>query len=328
MRRIREIARVLFFGNGPGVRPLWRVLLFFWIGNALLWATSPLFEAATKGWSPLSPYATAVYELQLLIVAAFVTAIFGRFERRSVFDYGLPLAQAFRGTFWEGALVGFVAPALVGVAMFALGGFVIRGWNLHGTGWLVFPLGWIVTSLVVGFSEEFWYRGYMLQTLAKSLGFWPAAIVLSLLFTSDHYFYKANENIYDVITLFSLGLFTCLSVQRTGSLWFAIGFHAAFDFMQLFVIGTANGGLVPQGRLLDATFPGAAWVNGGPLGTEASVLMYPVIALLYAYLLWRYPHAQALRKYPSSREQGSDAIARPSGPHDSQRDRGYSRSLE
>lgn len=328
MQRAWDFLRVLFVGSGKGLRPLWRVLLFFWIGNALLWATTPLFEAATRSASPLSPYSTALNELQLLTVAAIATMIFGRFERRSVFDYGLPLSQAFRRTYWEGALAGFVVPALVGVAMFALGGFVIHGWNLHGGAWLVFPLAWLATNVVIGFSEEFWYRGYMLQALPKSIGFWPAAIVLSLLFTSDHYFYKANENIFDVITLFSLGLFTCLSVQRTGSLWFAVGFHTAFDFVQLFVIGTRNGGFAPVGRLLDASFPGPAWVNGGALGTEASVLMYPAIVLLYAYLLWRYPNVQALRKNAGSREQGSDAIARPSGPHDSERDRRYSRSLE
>ncbi|MHB8477818.1 MAG: hypothetical protein ACYDBZ_16185, partial [Steroidobacteraceae bacterium] len=57
--------------------------------------------------------------------------------------------------------------------------------------------------------------------------------------------------------------------------------------MQLFVIGTPNGTRVPQGRLLDAAFQGPAWLTGGDLGTEASFLMYPVIALAWLYIWWR-----------------------------------------
>jgi uncharacterized protein len=101
-------------------------------------------------------------------------------------------------------------------------------------------------------------------------------------------FFKTGENIWDVITLVSLSLIMCYSVLRTGTLWFAVGFHIAFDYMQLFVIGTPNGARVPQGRLLDTSFDGPAWLTGGVLGTEASFLMYPVIALLWLYVWWRF----------------------------------------
>jgi hypothetical protein len=140
----------------------------------------------------------------------------------------------------------------------------------------------------VGIAEEFYFRSYFLQTLWKSIGFWPASIVIALLFAADHYFFKAGENVWDVITLVSLSLMMCYSVLRTGTLWFAVGFHIAFDYMQLFVIGTPNGTLIPKGRLLDVTFNGPAWLTGGVLGTEASFLMYPAIALAWLYIWWRY----------------------------------------
>ena len=81
---------------------------------------------------------------------------------------------------------------------------------------------------------------------------------------------------------------------RTGSLWLAAGFHFSFDYMQFFVIGTRNGGAQPVGHLLAATFPGAAWANGGPLGTEASYFMLPVIALLFVYVALRHPRPTPL----------------------------------
>jgi hypothetical protein len=58
--------------------------------------------------------------------------------------------------------------------------------------------------------------------------------------------------------------------------------------MQLFVIGSSNGNRVPQGRFLDVSFNGPDWLTGGVLGTEASFLMYPLIALAWLYVWWRY----------------------------------------
>ena len=83
---------------------------------------------------------------------------------------------------------------------------------------------------------------------------------------------------------------------RTGSLWFAAGFHFAFDFMQFFVIGTRNGSETPQGTLLNVSFPGPAWVNGGPLGTEASYFIFPLTVALLAYILWRYRSSGASQR--------------------------------
>jgi membrane protein implicated in regulation of membrane protease activity len=65
--------------------------------------------------------------------------------------------------------------------------------------------------------------------------------------------------------------------------------------MQLFVIGTQNGSVEPEGHLLRASFQGPAWVTGGALGTEASFLMYPVIALMFVYVWWRFGHTRKVR---------------------------------
>jgi uncharacterized protein len=180
----------------------------------------------------------------------------------------------------------------VAAGMYFLGGMQVRGFANVGASLALAALAWAAANICVGLAEELWFRGYLLQTLGKSIGFWNAAIVISLLFTADHYFFKAGENIWDVITLMSLSLLLCYSVRKTGSLWFAVGFHTAFDYMQLFVIGTPNGARVPQGRLLDSSFEGPAWLTGGVLGTEASFLMYPAIALLWAYVWRRYRYSQ------------------------------------
>jgi membrane protease YdiL (CAAX protease family) len=185
---------------------------------------------------------------------------------------------------WEGFIVGVVMAALVAIGMIALGGMQIKGFALNGEALLYAGLAWLGANVLVGLGEEYYFRGYFLQSLWRSIGFWPASLVIAALFAAAHYFLKPGENIWDVITLVTLSLWLCYTVLRTGNLWFAAGFHIAYDFMQFFVIGTPNGERFPQGRMLDVTFNGPAWLTGGVLGTEASFLMYPLIALAWLYV--------------------------------------------
>lgn len=284
-----------FLGTDRKLRPLWRALLFFVLGNyALPLALAQPFGAlagALHIGEELSAGSVAFYEAMLLVIALFLTWVFARYEGRRVDSYGLAVAQAFGARFWEGFAIGVVNAAAVAAGMMALGAMAVHGIAFHGAALLLAALAWFGCNLVIGLGEEMWYRGYMFQTLWKSLGFWPSAIVIALLFAADHYFFKQGENVWDVITLVSLSIWVCYSVLKTGTLWLAVGYHVAFDYMQLFVIGTKNGSLVPVDHLLDVTFSGPAWLTGGALGTEASFLMYPLIAAMYVYVWWRFSKA-------------------------------------
>ena len=178
--------------------------------------------------------------------------------------------------------------------MLASGTMVVHGLALQGGALVTQTVLWLVVMLLVALNEEYMFRGYPLQALTRGMGFWPAAVLLSLLFGAAH-LTKPHENAIDIINIILLGLLLCLTLQRTGSLWLAVGFHASFDFMQFFVIGTRNGGAQPIGHLVNSSFPGPAWANGGPLGTEASYFMLPAIALLFAYILLRYPKPTPLQ---------------------------------
>jgi membrane protease YdiL (CAAX protease family) len=280
-----------FVSNGM-LRPIWRALIYFGVGT---WVFFPIFDrlwaaiaTALHLGTELSAATVAFYEFEIFLVAAIVTGLFALYERRRIDDYGLPLAQALGPLFWEGLAVGVVWAGLDALGMMGLGGMKVAGLALHGATLVFATLGWAGANLVIGISEEFWYRSYFLQTLWKSLGFWPAAVAISLIFTSDHFFYKNGENLYDVVSLIGFGLFTCFTVLRSGSLWFAVGAHAAFDFMQLFVIGTPNGSQIPVNHLLNVSFPGPAWLTGGRLGTEASILQYPTTILAFVYVWLRF----------------------------------------
>jgi hypothetical protein len=288
-----------FIGPDGKLRFFWRAAIYYNAGTYLVWPLldrvyGHIAEALHIG-PGLTPGNVGLGELRNFFTALICTGAFALYEHRRVDSYGLPVSRALSRQTFEGAAAGFVMAGVVALGMFALGGVQIIGLAGSGRALVFFAFAWLLANISVGISEEFWFRSYFQQTLWRSIGFWPASIVIALIFAAEHYFFKQGENIWDVITLVSLSLLMSYSILRTGTLWFAVGFHFAFDYMQLFVIGTPNGGLYPVGRLLDVRFKGPAWLTGGVLGTEASFLMYPMIALLWLYVWWRYRDNPPLR---------------------------------
>ena len=285
------IARA-FITDDRKLQPFWRAVIFFVLGNyvlGLIWAsTLPPVMKALRIPTDLSPGAIAFAEFITFLTALICTAVMAAYEKRRIDSYGLPIDRAFSRNTWEGMATGVVMAGAVALGMLAFGGMQIHGLATTGPALMWAAVAWLVANVCVGVAEEFWYRSYFLQTLWKAFGFWPGAIIVALIFAADHYFFKTGENVWDVITLVSLSLLMSYSVLRSGTLWFAVGFHIAFDYMQLFIIGTPNGSQIPVGRMLDVTFHGPAWLTGGVLGTEASFLMYPEIALLWIFVHYRY----------------------------------------
>ena len=283
--------RIVFIGP-YGVRAGWRFAAYLLLLIGLLLGLQalvlPYVIVALHVPNGLTASAMLVSEVIEGIAVFGATAVLAAFERKRVDAYGLPLRLAFGKLFWEGTAIGVVMAGAVALAMIASRAMTVSGFALHGAQLLIATVSWLVAMLLVGINEEYMFRGYPLQALTRGMGFWPAAVLLSLLFGAAH-LTKSDENAIDITNIILLGLLLCLTLRRTGSLWLAAGFHFSFDFMQFFVIGTRNGGTQPVDHLLNVSFPGPAWANGGPLGTEASYFMLPAILLAFVYIVVRYP---------------------------------------
>jgi CAAX protease family protein len=273
--------------RGPdGYRAGWRFLLF-WV---ILFGLQAAFQAVLvymvqRGNVTVPPWPNAtvliVQDGISLIAVLAATLIMARLERRRLRDYGIPGRDSFSRPFWIGSIFGFAAVSLL-IALIALaGGYSLGQLNLHGAALFRAGLLWIVASLAIGFTEEFVFRAYPQYTLASGMGFWPAACLISFAFGALHYFNKPHERWTDWASVSLIALFLCLTLRRTGDLRFAIGFHAAFDFAAIYFFSGPNGGNVAADRLFTATFHGSDAITGGPLGPEASLLVFPVIALMF-----------------------------------------------
>lgn len=119
---------------------------------------------------------------------------------------------------------------------------------------------------------------------APNAGFWQAAWVTSTTFG----FYHTGNNGETWIGIFAaslIGFIFCVSVWVTGSAWWAIGCHMAWDWTETFFYGTADSGFPAQGHFLTTMTHGNALWSGGADGPEGSLLVLPTTLLLLVLLL-------------------------------------------
>jgi membrane protease YdiL (CAAX protease family) len=283
---------------GPyGLRAGWRVLIFVAILVVLVGITLTLrrtfFPHASQEFSAPTVAVGEGLTFLLLLVA---TGIMAKFEHRSVGDYGLPARGMFGKNFWAGALWGFVMLSVIIAMMAATHSYSFGSLALSPFEVLKFGFLWAVGFVMVGFFEEFTFRGYVQYTLTWGLGFWPAAAITCLLFALGHSG-NPGESWVGVAEIVLIAMFLCLALRRTGNLWFAIGWHMAFDWGESFFYSTPNSGIHATGHMLNASLMGSKWLSGGSVGPEASVFDLVVTIAGILLLAKLYPHA----KYPERR---------------------------
>jgi membrane protease YdiL (CAAX protease family) len=281
------------FIRQDGLRAGWRLLIYIVIFFAL-WISSSyvlvhIFHPTRDVFSP----AFQLLAESASFISAFLAAwVLSLIEERSLGVYGLPARNAFGKLFWQGCLFGLTEiVGLIGIIA-ALHGYTFGSLAEQGTEILRWALFWGGFFVVVGFFEEFFFRGYALYTIADGIGFWPAAILLSLCFGVVHR-QNVGENWIGVAGVVLVGLFWSFTLKRTGSLWFAVGMHAAFDFGETFLFSVPDSGMVFPGHLSNATLHGPSWLTGGAPGPEASFIDFVILLLFFVIFDRLYPAGRA-----------------------------------
>jgi membrane protease YdiL (CAAX protease family) len=282
-------ARTLFFfrdGDREGLRAGWGFAFYALTFYLLQRIAGDLVGA----WNPGALRAGTVLEFAFFVAAAIPALVLARIEHRRWSAYGLPVRQAFGKLFWVGAGWGFAGITLLLVALHGLHVFSLGHIVLHGARLAKFAAFWAGTFLLVGFYEEFLFRGYSLFTLARGIGFWWAAAALSATFGLIH-LSNGGEDWRGALAAAVIGFFFCLTLRRTGSLWFAVGFHAAWDWGESFFYSVPDSGTVSPGHLLSSSFHGSVWLTGGSVGPEGSVMCFVVMAAAWVAFARMFPGA-------------------------------------
>ena len=233
-----------------------------------------------------------------------------KIERRPNSVYGLggshKVAHFFAGLAW-----GVVCLSLLVLTLWKTGLLVIDRRLLFGNDVFRYGAIWLLGFLLVGLLEEYLTRGYVQYTLTRGLaglyrwalktrhnevlGFWTSAVVISFLFGLGHG-KNPGESPIGMLSAGLAGIVFCLSLWRTGFLWWAIGFHTAWDWSQSFLYGVADSGIIVQHHLL-ATHPvGKPVLSGGVTGPEGSIFILAIFGLIVLIILLTLPRARHERR--------------------------------
>ena len=302
---------------GPhGLRPVWGLLLYLAIlltPLVLVVIASHLASGAKTGHAShagheMSPLISAISEWLLFGFIFFATWIMSRIEDRSVFDYGLSLIPHPMRWLGIGALLGLLFQSLLVALLWATHHLVFAGVLLRPLEGVHYGLVWAFMFLSVGFCEEFLFRGYLQFGLtrclagvvryfspasrhAEAVGFWSAAVLISFGFGLVHGM-NPGESPIGLLCAGCAGLMFAFSLWRTGSLWWAIGLHAAWDWAQSFLFGVADSGSISAHRLLSTHPVGPPWLSGGTTGPEGSIFVLPMMVVITAIAVLTLPRTR------------------------------------
>ena len=300
--------RKIFIGP-DGLRAGWSLLIFVLIAGFLLRAVgfiaNKMHLLPPKGTpvGEISPGFGFLAEIIPFIVIFVATWIMSRIEKRPNSIYGLGGPRAVP-LFFSGLAWGVTCLSLLVFTLWRIGFLVIDGRLLFGAEALRYGVIWLLGFLMVGLLEEYINRGYTLFTLSrgfaglylwmfkmrhsKAFGFWTAAFLLSILFGLGH---KQNpgESPIGLLSAGFAGVVFSLSLWRTGSLWWAIGFHTSWDWAQSFLYGVPDSGLMVQHHFLATHAHGTPLMSGGATGPEGSVFVLAVLPLVSCIVLFTLP---------------------------------------
>ncbi|UWZ82134.1 CPBP family intramembrane glutamic endopeptidase [Occallatibacter riparius] len=290
--------RTAFFGE-RGIRPGWLFAIFvalnYLLGPILDYVLPKIhFPAWDMTWLGMTSN-----EWLNFAAVALLTRVMCRIDRTPFSSHGLSTSPGSTRLFAQGVVWGIVPSIIIVIPIWLAGACSFHGLALAPAELIKYAALWALAFLGVGFAEEFTFRGYAQQTLSRAIGFWPAAAILSSVFGLMHLIFKPNEGWIDPLSVALYGMFWCLTLRRTGTLWFAIGFHAASDYTDMVVFAepnTGNAGKPLPGHLLNVEFHGPAWLTGGPRGTEASMLVFAILALLFYFFHKAYPAKRAVEE--------------------------------
>jgi membrane protease YdiL (CAAX protease family) len=291
--------------EGPnGLRAGWRLLIFIAILVPLGYGMSAGVDALTRRMhTDFSTPLDNVFLLDLFLLPLVIaTWIMRRIEGRTFADYGLPWRRALGRQFWQGACFSFASFTVLLLVMRQAGVFSFGAIALHGWGAWKYAAAWAVLGFLGALLEDFFYRGYLLFTLTTGIGFWPAAVVTSLLMGGMHYFNPSGHGLGPIAaTMYCL--VTVLVLRRTGDLWMPLGIHAAWSWGELYFIDVADSGYRANGHLFGASFHGNPLLTGGGFGPEASIFNLVLLAIWgVIFSVWlrgvRYPNPAAVQQQP------------------------------
>lgn len=142
----------------------------------------------------------------------------------------------------------------------------------------------VIIFVLVAISEEMLIRGYVLNSLMKSINKYLALLISSVIFSIMH-IANPNYSLFSAFELFLSGIFLGISYIHKRNLVFPIALHFSWNFFQGTIFGFNVSGLDGYSLIIQKRLENNIW-NGGEFGFEGSVIamILQVICIIILYL--------------------------------------------
>lgn len=292
----------IFIGD-EGLRAGWGLLLFLLLFTVPLFTVLHLLHLKNNRNEPEDPTFLLSLEGAQFAWTVVVTWIMSKIEDRPMGVYGLG-GQRKAARFFAGFGWGAIFLSLLVLILTKTGLLIIDKRLLFGRDVLRYGAIWLAGFLIVALLEEYLVRGYVQYTLARgltaiyrlafktahseALGFWTAALIFAFIFGFGHG-HNPGESPIGLLSAGSIALVFCFTLWRTGSLWWAVGLHAAWDWSQSFLYGVADSGTFVKFRLFASHPVGKPLLSGGTTGPEGSVYVLLIELLIVLAIVATLP---------------------------------------
>ena len=285
------------FNNDAGrLRSVWRLAVF---GAVYVAAQTALFIVAEFGAALVLP--REAFKFIFEGAPGFVIQSVLLFAPAALIGWGCAVVleelpwRSLGWTWHKGwlrdALLG-TAGGGVAVCLAALAGVAAGGYRFSAAGATAGMAKTLVFSFVIfllgAAAEEMLFRGYPFQTLLRSWPVWAALLPVSVPFALVH---LTNPHVVPGFTFVNTvlaGVWLCVAYWRTRSLWFPLGLHFGWNWVQGAVLGSPVSGIrgITPHPLLSFADAGPAWIGGGDYGIEGGAAC--TLAIVVATLVtWR-----------------------------------------
>jgi membrane protease YdiL (CAAX protease family) len=152
-------------------------------------------------------------------------------------------------------------------------------------------------SLGAGFFEELVFRAILFRIVEEKLGSWIALAISSLFFGVAH-IGNPNATLFSSVAIaIEAGILLGAAYMLTRRLWFAVGIHIAWNYVQGAVFGIAVSGGEVKG-LMSSHLEGNELFSGGAFGAEASLITLVICTLAGILFLWKaYQHRAVVQPF-------------------------------
>lgn len=138
---------------------------------------------------------------------------------------------------------------------------------------------------VVSLNEEIAIRGYILHNLSSSFDKYVALIISSLVFMTMH-LGNPNIGILSLVNLFLAGIFLGIYTIHKNNLWFPIGAHLTWNYLQGPIFGfEVSGNKINS--LFEQKLNGHELLTGGNFGFEGSIIL-TLFLIISIFFMDRY----------------------------------------